>query len=162
LITLFPTDGIEAVAGVTSDSETFRSQIAYWIRDRVTLGVMSRQKALYLACSYDKAWSILQHLRVLTGQQARGLADPHKHWSARELINSLPGLPPQDPAVVQRSGLSLSLVVDRLNNVANGMWTRLPAPPAMTWQIGLGPDQRPFGWETRPIGFRDRLGAAAL
>jgi hypothetical protein len=162
LITLFPTDGIETVKGLTSDSYTFQVQIAYWIRDRVTLGVMARQKTLYLACGYDKAWSTLQHLRVLTGQQATEAVDQYKHWSARELINALPGLPPQDPDVVRRSGLSISLVVDRLNNVANGTWTQLPDPPAPTWQIGVGPDQRPWGWQTRPIGFRDRLAAAAL
>jgi len=146
IVDMFPVDGIEAAP---ADEEWLRIHHYPWIRDRVVLGLMARWKALYIIRGYDRAWSVLQHLRVLTKQQGVHLPDGNRDWSARELVREL-GLPTVqgDPAHYQDH--SLSDLIERFDRVAKGTWG--------TPRDDVSPDQL----TPRPVSFRERLAAAAV
>jgi hypothetical protein len=162
-------------------SPTLGDWILPWVQDRLILGRMARWKALYLINGYDKVWSILQNLQALTNQsplptmnldQDGTIADGN--WSARELCtvldvdgDILDGIETPDgdltttwwmggyPAGTPVGGYSLFALVAALDNIARGDWGGSPvseSKPRASW--GSPP--------SRPLGFRDRLAAAAV
>lgn len=160
---IFPTENIVQLAHMMRNDYTYIESIYPWVRDRVTLRLLARWKALYILRGYDKAWSVLQKLRVLTSEQDRELNDANKNWSARELITILhlptvhvPNVPQDYP-----QQYSLSDLIERLDQIAKGTWNKTPDP----WSVVL--EKRPeypliYDPSIRPVGFRDRLAAAAL
>jgi hypothetical protein len=122
-----------------------------WVKGKVILGRMARWKAIYLNNGYDQLWSILQNLRRVAGQTA--LATPtldqdgtiaNGNWSARELCTilnaNLPNLALNSDV---GQGYSLSALTKWLDGIALSSW-------------GVG------GASVGPLGFRDRLAAAAV
>ena len=142
IIKLFPDD---------SDRQRFENFVYTWFKDRVTLGLMARWKAIYLMRGYDKAWSALQNLRILAKQQSGLLNDSNKNWSARELFRVLSNpTSPENPGGWIGLWLSLSDLVNRLDRIAKGTWS-VPSDDVSVDNL-----------RKRPIGFRDRLAASAL
>jgi hypothetical protein len=149
-----------------------------WAINKVMLGNMARWKAIYLINGYDHLWSIVQNLRVLskqpllpvqTLQQDGTIANGN--WSARELcgvLNTdgsiLDGIPTDYGDLTTEwvsktvdgviagwsvSGYSLFALIGTLNNIADGNWAAAP-----NYASANGP--------ARPLGFRNRLAAAAV
>ncbi len=128
-----------------------------WVTMRVILGTMARWKAIYLFNGYDKVWSSIQNLRVLAGQsllptpkltQDGTIADGN--WSARELIARISSISPVAYENPEPRSTSLLFLVQTLDTIAKGNWASPPTYPASN---GVPP---------RPLGFRDRLAAAAV
>ena len=130
---------------------TLSNVVVPWVKVKIILGRMARWKTIYLLNSYDKLWSILHNLRRVAGQTP--LATPtldqdgtiaNGNWSARELcsilIANLPHLVLNSDV---RKGYSLSALTKSLDGNA-----------LSSWGVGGG---RTVG----PLGFRDRLAAAA-
>jgi hypothetical protein len=109
-----------------------------WVSSRVMLGNRARHKAIYLLRGYDKAWSVLQSLRVITQQQGAPKKDPYKDWSARELFQILNMLKDRE------GNYRLNSLIRELDGIGRGNWGN------PTGDVG-----RP------PYGFRDRLATAA-
>jgi len=138
-----------------------------WVRDRVSLGLMARWKAIYMLRGYNLAWSTLQDLRVILRQQQDDrltLPDgtiASEHWSARELISVLqlkPLYQSISPDYVEEPWFSVYHLVQRLDLISRG-----------TWVTPLDDDFFDFGERLnhttvtkRPVSFRDRLAAAAV
>jgi hypothetical protein len=129
-----------------------------WVTMRVILGTMARWKALYLFNSYDKVWSAIQNLRVLSGQSvlptptlAQDGTLANGNWSARELIARIAINPVVLPLAAPKG--SLLFLVSTLDVIAKGNW----AGPQ-------GGQTNPTNWSvpSRPLGFRERLAAAAV
>lgn len=129
-----------------------------WVTMRVILGTTARWKALYLFNGYDKVWSAIQNLRVLSGQPllptpklAQDGTQANGNWSARELIARITINPVVLPLVARKG--SLLFLVSTLDVIAKGNW----AGPQ-------GGQTNPSEWSvpSRPLGFRDRLAAAAV
>jgi hypothetical protein len=172
------------------DTDNFISQVSYnfqydylqestlgdwilpWVQNKLILGRMARWKAIYLLNGYDKAWSILQHLQVLSGlpqlptltlDQDGMIANGD--WSTREICSVLnlsgymaPDVPGGTFATNGVIGsCSLWALVQCLNAIANGNWA---GPPSTGQDSFSGPGAGPAA--SRPIGFRDRLAAAAV
>jgi hypothetical protein len=142
-----------------------------WVENRLILGRMARWKAIFLLNGYDKVWSILQNLRVLSSQPL--LPTPtldqdgtiaNGDWSTRELfsilnfsgdisagpLGSYSG--PGGALVFETPGsaplyLNLSFLVGSLYNIAKSSW---------------GGSESSVASPIRPIGFRDMLAAAAV
>jgi hypothetical protein len=119
---------------------------------------MARWKALYLFNGYDKVWSTIQNLRVLSEQSllptptlAQDGTQANGNWSARELIARITINPVVLPLVAVK--VSLLFLVSTLDVIAKGNW----AGPQ-------GGETNPSDWvvPSRPLGFRDRLAAAAV
>jgi hypothetical protein len=145
-----------------------------WLHDKVILGTMARWKALYLINGYDKLWSVIQNLRVLSKQPplpALSLDQDgtvaNGNWSARELCTVVSvdgyvgdGLQTPDAGLTTTwtghttsgaiGGYSLFALAAALDNIAGGNW----AGPPSSSSSGKGP--------SRPLGFRDRLAVAAV
>jgi hypothetical protein len=161
IVDMFMSTGISQLGDMLPVSTYYQDNLYPWFTVRLQLGIIARRKAVYTLRGYDKAWSILQKLRVITGQQGAELEDKNKNWSARELI-SLLGLPTSASDQVpggRTKDNSLSDLVERLDQIARGTWDAAPDP----WSVVLS--RRKFGLTydpaNRPIGFRDRLSAAA-
>ena len=161
LVDVFVTTGLAQLGDLMAASADYQDSIYPWLTWRVTLGMMARHKAVYLLLGYDKAWSILQKLRVLTKQQGAVLPDGNKNWSARELIATL-GLPTSASNQVpggESPDYSLSDLVERLDQIGRGTWNSAPD----SWNVVLS--QRKFGLTydptNRPVSFRNCLAAAA-
>ena len=63
--------------------------ICPWVRARVSLGLMARWKALYIFLGYDKAWSVLQDLRIILNDPDLPADDgtsSRRNKSQRELV----------------------------------------------------------------------------
>lgn len=186
LIDLFDTENIAAEFAQAFTFEylqaaTLSDWVMPWLQDKLTLGVMARWKAIYIINGYDKVWSILQGLYSLTNQGSlpemtldQDGTIANGNWSTRELLSILnvdgdimDGI--QVNGEVQTTtwtfgnelvvgatigpgatGYSLFMLVAALDNIANGNWA---GPPAYS-SSGNGP--------ARPLGFRDRLAAAAV
>ena len=148
--------------------------IVPWLQNRLTLAMMARWKAIYLFNGLDKVWSIIQKLSSLANQsiplpptldQDGTLAIGN--WSARELCKILNvGGDILDEVQDEVQGLTAGGVIGQysvfklvaaLDNIANGSWG---GPPSYS----LGPPYVPTAGPgpTRPLGFRDRLAAAAI
>jgi hypothetical protein len=140
----------------------FKNWTIPWLKARIILGSMARWKAIYLLNGFDRVWSILQALQrmappsttpivpqMMRLKQDNTIADGN--WSARELIN-LPNVNrfaadiPIPPAVGDQS---LWVLIQSLDAIARGNWG---GPYGNI--TGVPP--------SRPIGFRDRLAAAAI
>jgi hypothetical protein len=163
----------------TISVDTLRSWVIPWIQNRIVLGTMARWKALYLINGHDTMWSLLQKLNLIvspdpvkfqlpnpmTLDQDGTIADGN--WHARELCAVLllkgallNGVQIENRAapsfVVHKpnnlTGLSMFALVQFLDNIASGNWGEPPSYPANVF--GSGP--------ARPLGFRDRLAAAAV
>ena len=176
LINLINTDNLETELWQASQendnfTETLPDWTFPWVQNRLTLGLMARWKALYLFNGYDKAWSVLQSLRVLAklpllptptlnqdGTRANG------NWSVRELcivlnageviLDVILNGPLQGS--IYESYYSLFSLVQRLDNIANGNWV---GPPSYSVSVTLGGTGQGL---SRPVGFRERLAAAAV
>lgn len=127
-----------------------------WVTMRVIVGTMARWKALYLFNGYDKVWSAIQSLRVLAGQPLLStpklakdgtLADGN--WSARELIARVSSINPKGYTASDQRATSLWFLVETLDTIVKGTWS---APPNYSSSGGA---------PARPLGFRERLAAAA-
>jgi hypothetical protein len=144
--------------------------IVPWIQDRSILKMMAWWKAIYLMNGYDKVWSIIQTLNVLANQPTnppltldQDGTRASENWSARELCTILK----QDGYIlsgVQNKSLktatgdySLFSLVQCLDNIAYGGWG---GPPS--YSIGPPFVASPGPGPARPLGFRDRLAAAAF
>lgn len=156
-VAAFPTENISTLVDEPRNSYTYQHDIYPWVLDRVTVGIIARWKAVYLRQGYDKAWSILQHLRILTGEQTRELTDTRRDWSARFLFEALPGLPRADSDIAE---MRLSILVERLRQISVAGWNNPPddTPRTLDYTDGFG---RPWGWDKRPVGLRSLLGLAA-
>jgi hypothetical protein len=134
IVDFFIIDGMPGVVNANMDI------VHKWVSGRVMLGNRARHKAIYLARGYDKAWSVLQSLRVITQQQGAPKKDPYKDWSARELFQIL--------GILKDSGgnYRLNWLIRELDGIGRGNWST----PA-----GVPPAAEP------PYGFRDRLATAA-
>jgi hypothetical protein len=136
-----PTD-INALADKTYD--WIRDSLYPWVKDRVTLGIMARWKAIYLAKGYDIAWSVLQSLLRLTNQP-NNKVDANRDWFARDLFSTL-AVPASSSPGAPAGSYRLSDLVGRLDKIGRGSWNQPEdevSPPS------------------RPLGLRDRLSAAA-
>jgi hypothetical protein len=126
---------------------------------------MARWIALYLLTGYDKVWSALQNLSVLTKQpfplvvldQDGTIASGD--WYARELCSALDTgtyinvFCDGGSIKISGDGYSLFALIQTLNTIAEGDWIGVDGNP-------LSP---PFhGDVTRPVSFRERLAAAAV
>lgn len=153
---------------------TLGDWVVPWVQDKLILGLMARWKALYLVNGYDHIWSILQNLCFLAYQPLSPIQIKISYpssstypatsssfvasgnWSARELCtvlnvngNILDGVQASSLTTVGGAYSLLSLV-QCLDNITSGSWA---GPPAYS-SSGNGP--------VRPLGFRDRLAAAAV
>jgi hypothetical protein len=138
--------------------ETLNQWFLPWVENRLILGRMARWKAIFLFNGYDKVWSILQHLRVLSAQPL--LPTPkldqdgtiaNGDWSMRELIsvmNFSADIARGLPSTVVPEPRYLNFLVLALDNIAKGSWAGYPTD---------------FDSQSmRPIGFRATLAAAAV
>lgn len=184
LIDIMNTDAIVAEfqqawgTDVSKQKDMLAGWVVPWVYDKLTLGLMARWKAIYLINGYDKVWSTLQNLCFLankplpprptiqfTSNWGNLLIKPSfiasENWSARELCFSVLNVDGSILEGVQNgsliwvgtagnNGYSLFSLVQALDNIANGNWA---GPPSYS-SSGNGP--------TRPLGFRDRLAAAAV
>jgi hypothetical protein len=158
----------------TISSSKLEAWVIPWVQNKVILGTMARWKAIYLINGYDRLWSLLQRLQYLapnpifvsgtmTLSQDNTIASGN--WSARELFSLLNsegelawGIDTQfgETFIVSPPwyGLgecySLFHLTQFLDNVASGNWG---GPPSYSTS-GNGP--------ARPLGFRNRLTAAAV
>jgi hypothetical protein len=125
-----------------------------WVKGKLIIGRMARWKAIYLNNGYDQLWDILQNLRRVAGQTV--LATPildqdhaiaNGNWSARELCTILNANLPNLALMALNSdvgqGYSLAALTKWLDGSALSSW-------------GVG------GASVGPLGFRDRLAAAAV
>jgi len=167
-------DGIgnifEALAGIDlslpGTVDLLKNSFYPWIRNLVRLRLMARWKALYIINGYGKAWSILQNLRSLAKLPDPDLTLPdgtiaNGNWSARELINVLNVSPMknyQNEETPYPGDNSLNDLVTTLDEIARRDWDGLGAPPYFI----IYPGRYSGEWYGRPIGFRDRLAAAAM
>jgi len=135
-----------------------------WLKNRLILGRMARWKAIYLLNGYDRIWSILQKLEIVSRPSAPIVPTTLRldqdgmiadgNWSTRELFavldfdgNISDGIQTTDlPPYIY----SLSALIHVLDNIANGNWT---GPPPYS---SNGPGA------PRPLSFRGRLAAAAV
>jgi hypothetical protein len=153
--------------------------IPQWVADKLILGRMARWKAIFLLNGYDKIWSILQNLRVLSNQSPLPALTldqdgtiANGNWSVLELFSVLnadanvdsnqttdatflsPDLSgPYSISTWPGAGYSLFSLVRCLDIIANGNWAGSPGV------YSLGPSTLAF---SRPVSFRERLAAAAL
>jgi hypothetical protein len=139
-----------------------------WVEDKLILGRMARWKAIYLNNGYGKVWSILQKLQSLSNQPLLATVtltqDGTKatgNWSARELCSMLTVgewflLPNGNFWAGGQINTSYSLfaLVQCLGIIAGGNWSGPPNNYTGTFA--------PPAYLSRPIGFRDRLAAAAV
>jgi hypothetical protein len=128
-----------------------------WVTMRVILGTMARWKALYLFNGYDTVWSAIQNLNVIAGQPllptptlAQDGMQANGNWSARELIARISSISPVFYETPEPRTTSLWFLVQTLDTIVNGNWA---GPPAYSASNGA---------PARPLGFRDRLAAAAV
>jgi hypothetical protein len=141
-----------------------------WARDRITLGLMARWKAIYMLRNYHRAWSVLQSLRLILGEPPDDrltLTDgttASEHWSARELISVLqlrPLLAYIDPAggdYVPQEWYSVFHLVQRLDLIGRGNW----ATPMDDDFFDHDEWMNRTVVTQRPVSFRDRLAVAAV
>ena len=154
-----------------------------WLQNKLMLRMMAQWKAIYLLNCYDKVWSIMQKVSSLINQSLPPLmldqdgTIANGNWSARELCKMLNvsgdiltgvlgsslgaplvfpfNWPPSAPIPVMDTGgygpfpgqYSLFSLVQCLDNIATGTW--------------LPPSYSGGGAPRRPLGFRERLAAAA-
>jgi hypothetical protein len=156
---MFSTDKIGQLQGMMRNDYTYIESIYPWVKNRVTLGIMARWKTIYRLQGYDKAWSVVQALRIITGAQSYKLNDANKNWSARELISAL-DLPTIGTPQFSED-YSLSDLVERLDQIAKGTWDKTPDPWLVT-RSKRPEDGLTYDPSGRPVGFRDRLAAAAV
>jgi hypothetical protein len=105
------------------------TQVIPWVVHRVRIGLMARWKAIYLFRGYDKAWSVLQSLRVLTKQQKIPLRDVNKDWSLRELFGAIDAPTYGDPLGeypdgTLYNGFVLSDLIRELWDIADSTWEK--------------------------------------
>jgi hypothetical protein len=158
-------------------SAKLNSWVIPWMQNKVILGTMARWKAIYLINGFDRVWSIMQNLQSLAPDPfivpakmtvAQDDSIANGNWSARELCTKLKiegdlldgtgivaGVIPADGVLVWTGspglqGYSVFALVQVLDNIARGNWG---GPPSYS-TAGTGP--------ARPLGFRDRLAAAAV
>lgn len=165
IIDFFPSESIGRLRDILEpinawnpeNDQWYQKSVYAWYKDRATLMLKARCKAIYLLRGYDKAWSVLQNLRVITKQQDHKFNDTNKNWSARDLFSTLnlPAFPGKD--------YRLSHLVQRLDQISKGDWPTPPSPWSeylrVFTELGIVYDPDP---RDRPIGFRDRLAAAAV
>ena len=142
-----------------------------WVEDKLILGTMARWKAIYLLKGYDKVWSILQTLRVLTNQSPLPpvtLAEETLttgnwsmlatgNWSMRELCTVLnvsgailDGVTGEGLTAGGVPGTySLSSLLQAFDNIAKGNWAKSAVASS-----GRG--------LARPASFRGLLAEAAV
>ena len=183
IIDIIDTDGIDLV--LTTDPYpylrefTFGNWVFPWLRAKLALGRMARWKAIYLFNGHDKTWSFLQNLRKMITSVPEGARAPsypevklgdgtiaNGDWSARELCRVLSqiggGILGPAPSFTDPSGkgLSLFLLDQCLNNIAEGTWAG-PAYATADRPRDESGKTLPAGL-SRPASFRQLLAAAAV
>jgi hypothetical protein len=136
-----------------------------WVRDKITLGLMARWKAVYVARGYAQTWSVLQSLRAILGQPSDDLVQlpdgtgATQNWSARELIRVLqlrPMWAKTYPYFVAEQNYSVFHLVQRFDLIARGTWVTPADDDAFDQDERLNHTVV----TQRPVSFRERLGAA--
>jgi hypothetical protein len=114
-----------------------------WVIHRVRLGCVARWKCIYLLRGYDKAWSVLQSLRVITKQQSMPFRDVNKDWSLREICSAVDA-PLRSPLWYYPdgtyfSGIVLSDLYQDLWDIANSTWEQTwPTSRNGPFAVGVG------------------------
>jgi hypothetical protein len=149
-----------------------------WVQAKLILGRAARWKAIYLLNGYDKVWSILQKLRILSNQP---LLDPttqtlnqdntiaNGNWSALELCTIL------NDGDNPYSNLNAAVTANLNSNVYEGLTTTVEfasgtlvsgyslfALVVALDTIANGNWAGPGNPPSRPLSFRDRLAPAAV
>jgi hypothetical protein len=146
--------------GIPLDDQHFQDFIYPWIQDRLTVGLLARKKALYIGRGYDKAWSVLQHLRVLCGDQTTEKPDQDRDWSLRNLFAQLPTFPAVDTAT---KGFPLSFLIERLRQIGGtpgvSIWQSIPRQKTPD-RYDFTENGLPWSSAFRPVGLRQVLNVA--